>query len=209
MNGSAKLPPPASVGITDSRTTSLRSRSGCTTRRCPAPCSSRVGHTSPSFPWTRDTGQWGTTPATSTRGCCAACSRSAGTPTTTGSRSCSAGATRLRRHAPLDPPIPRTEHAVKPEGKDRLMLPTIIIGAFVLAILWPFIRLGYELIKLAGRSPCSSPHARSGRSPLSDAGPGLISACRRHAGTKKDDTVPPTAANSDRAPMLPEYSSVR
>lgn len=37
----------------------------------------------------------------------------------------------------------------------------------------------------------------------------LISACRRHAGTKKDDTVPPTAANSDRAPMLPEYSSVR
>lgn len=28
----------------------------------------------------------------------------------------------------------------------------------------------------------------------------LISACRRHAGTKKDDTVPPTAANSDRAP---------
>ena len=31
------------------------------------------------------------------------------------------------------------------------MLPTIIIGAFVLAILWPFIKLGYELIKLAGR----------------------------------------------------------
>ena len=31
------------------------------------------------------------------------------------------------------------------------MLPTIIIGALALAILWPFIRLGYELIKLAGR----------------------------------------------------------
>ena len=30
------------------------------------------------------------------------------------------------------------------------MLPTIIIGAFALAILWPFIKLGYELIKLAG-----------------------------------------------------------
>lgn len=30
------------------------------------------------------------------------------------------------------------------------MLPTIIIGALALAILWPFIRLGYELIKLAG-----------------------------------------------------------
>lgn len=30
------------------------------------------------------------------------------------------------------------------------MLPTIIIGALALAILWPFIKLGYELIKLAG-----------------------------------------------------------
>lgn len=30
------------------------------------------------------------------------------------------------------------------------MLPTIIIGALALAILWPFIRLDYELIKLAG-----------------------------------------------------------
>ena len=27
------------------------------------------------------------------------------------------------------------------------MLPTIIIGALALAILWPFIKLGYELIK--------------------------------------------------------------
>ena len=35
------------------------------------------------------------------------------------------------------------------------MLPTIIIGALALAILWPFIKLGYELIKLAG---CLPPH---------------------------------------------------
>ena len=82
------------------------------------------------------------------------------------------------------------------------MLPTIIIGALALAILWPFIRLGYELIKLAGSLVLLVASCAIGAFHL-------ISACRRHAGTKKDDTVPPTAANSDRAPMLPEYSSVR
>ena len=88
------------------------------------------------------------------------------------------------------------------------MLPTIIIGAFVLAILWPFIRLGYELIKLAGSLALLVASCAIGAVALVGRG-ALISACRRHAGTKKDDTVPPTAANSDRAPMLPEYSSVR
>ena len=83
------------------------------------------------------------------------------------------------------------------------MLPTIIIGALALAILWPFIKLGYELIKLAG-SLVLLAVALIGQGAFH-----LISACRRHAGTKKDDTVPPTAANSDRAPMLPECSSVR
>lgn len=82
------------------------------------------------------------------------------------------------------------------------MLPTIIIGALALAILWPFIKLGYELIKLAGSLVLLVASCAIGAV-------ALISACRRHAGTKKDDTVPPTAANSDRAPMLPEYSSVR
>ena len=90
------------------------------------------------------------------------------------------------------------------------MLPTIIIGAFVLAILWPFIRLGYELIKLAGSLALLVASCAIGVVALVGRGAwALISACRRHAGTKKDDTVPPTAANSDRAPMLPEYSSVR
>lgn len=90
------------------------------------------------------------------------------------------------------------------------MLPTIIIGALALAILWPFIRLGYELIKLAGSLVLLVASCAIGRRRPHRAGclpPHL--ACRRHAGTKKDDTVPPTAANSDRAPMLPEYSSVR
>ena len=84
------------------------------------------------------------------------------------------------------------------------MLPTIIIGALALAILWPFIRLGYELIKLAGSLVLLVASCAIGAVAL--IGPGafhLISACRRHAGTKKDDTVPPTAANSDRAPHAP------
>lgn len=90
------------------------------------------------------------------------------------------------------------------------MLPTIIIGALVLAILWPFIRLGYELIKLAGSLVLLVASCAIGAVALIGQGAfHLISACRRHAGTKKGDTVPPTAANSDRAPMLPEYSSVR
>ena len=90
------------------------------------------------------------------------------------------------------------------------MLPTIIIGALVLAILWPFIRLGYELIKLAGSLALLVASCAIGAVALVGRGAwALISACRRHAGTKKDDTVPPTAANSDRAPMPPEYSSVR
>ena len=84
------------------------------------------------------------------------------------------------------------------------MLPTIIIGALALAILWPFIKLGYELIKLAGSLVLLVASCAIGQGAFH-----LISACRRHAGTKKDDTVPPTAANSDRAPMLPECSSVR
>lgn len=89
------------------------------------------------------------------------------------------------------------------------MLPTIIIGALALAILWPFIRLGYELIKLAGSLVLLVASCATAPSPSAAGAFHLISACRRHAGTKKDDTVPPTAANSDRAPMLPEYSSVR
>ena len=88
------------------------------------------------------------------------------------------------------------------------MLPTIIIGALALAILWPFIKLGYELIKLAGSLVLLVASCAIG-AVVGQGAFHLISACRRHAGTKKDDTVPPTAANSDRAPMLPECSSVR
>ena len=81
------------------------------------------------------------------------------------------------------------------------MLPTIIIGALALAILWPFIKLGYELIKLAGSLVLLVASCAIGAVALIGQGAfHLISACRRHAGTKKDDTVPPTAANSDRAP---------
>ena len=70
------------------------------------------------------------------------------------------------------------------------MLPTIIIGAFVLAILWPFIRLGYELIKLAGSLALLVASCAIGAVALVGRGAwALISACRRHAGTKKDDTV--------------------
>lgn len=89
------------------------------------------------------------------------------------------------------------------------MLPTIIIGALALAILWPFIKLGYELIKLAGSLVLVASCAIGAVALIGQGAFHLISACRRHAGTKKDDTVPPTAANSDRAPMLPECSSVR
>ena len=83
------------------------------------------------------------------------------------------------------------------------MLPTIIIGALALAILWPFIKLAGSLVLLVASCAIGAV-ALIGQGAVH-----LISACRRHAGTKKDDTVPPTAANSDRAPMLPEYSSVR
>ena len=71
------------------------------------------------------------------------------------------------------------------------MLPTIIIGALVLAILWPFIRLGYELIKLAGSLVLLVASCAIGAVALIGQGAfHLISACRRHAGPKKDDTVP-------------------
>ena len=71
------------------------------------------------------------------------------------------------------------------------MLPTIIIGALALAILWPFIRLGYELIKLAGSLVLLVASCAIGAVALIGQGAfHLISACRRHAGTKKDDTVP-------------------
>lgn len=70
------------------------------------------------------------------------------------------------------------------------MLPTIIIGALALAILWPFIRLGYELIKLAGSLVLLVASCAIGAVALIGQGAfHLISACRRHAGTKKDDTV--------------------
>ena len=78
------------------------------------------------------------------------------------------------------------------------MLPTIIIGALALAILWPFIKLGYELIKLAGAV------ALVGRGAWA-----LISACRRQAGAKKEKPVEHPSAARERIPALPEYSSVR
>ena len=62
------------------------------------------------------------------------------------------------------------------------MLPTIIIGAFVLAILWPFIKLGYELIKLAGSLALLVASCAIGAVALVGHGAwALISACRRQA----------------------------
>lgn len=90
------------------------------------------------------------------------------------------------------------------------MLPTIIIGAFVLAILWPFIKLGYELIKLAGSLALLVASCAIGAVALVGRGAwALISACRRHAGAKKEKPVPHPTAPRERIPALPEYSSVR
>lgn len=90
------------------------------------------------------------------------------------------------------------------------MLPTIIIGALALAILWPFIRLGYELIKLAGSLVLLVASCAIGAVALIGQGAfHLISACRRHAGTKKEKPVEHPSAARERIPALPEYSSVR
>ena len=87
------------------------------------------------------------------------------------------------------------------------MLPTIIIGALALAILWPFIKLGYELIKLAGSlALLVASCAIGGGRPCRTRGPGaLISACRRQAGAKKEKPVEHPSAARERIPALPEY----
>lgn len=88
------------------------------------------------------------------------------------------------------------------------MLPTIIIGAFVLAILWPF--MGYELIKLAGSLALLVASCAIGAVALVGRGAwALISACRRQAGAKKEKPVEHPSAPRERIPALPEYSSVR
>ena len=90
------------------------------------------------------------------------------------------------------------------------MLPTIIIGAFVLAILWPFIKLGYELIKLAGSLALLVASCAIGAVALVGRGAWvLISVCRRQAGAKKEKPVEHPSAPRERIPALPEYSSVR
>lgn len=90
------------------------------------------------------------------------------------------------------------------------MLPTIIIGALVLAILWPFIKLGYELIKLAGSLALLVASCAIGAVALVGRGAwALISACRRQAGAKKEKPVEHPSAPRERIPALPEYSSVR
>lgn len=83
------------------------------------------------------------------------------------------------------------------------MLPTIIIGAFALAILWPFIQLGYELIRLAGSlALLVASYAIEAVALVGRGAWALISACRRHAGAKKEKPVEHPFA-------LPEDSSVR
>lgn len=90
------------------------------------------------------------------------------------------------------------------------MLPTIIIGAFVLAILWPFIKLGYELIKLAGSLALLVASCAIGAVALVGRGAwDLISAYRRQAGAKKEKPVEHPSAPRERIDALPEYSSVR
>lgn len=90
------------------------------------------------------------------------------------------------------------------------MLPTIIIGALALAILWPFIKLGYELIKLAGSLVLLVASCAIGAVALIGQGAfHLISACRRHAGAKKEKPVEHPSAPRERIPALPECSSVR
>ena len=88
------------------------------------------------------------------------------------------------------------------------MLPTIIIGAFVLAILWPFIRLGYELIKLAGSLALLVASCAIGAVALVGRGPGPSSRpaadtrerrrttpCRRR---RRTATAPPCSRNIPR-----------
>lgn len=88
------------------------------------------------------------------------------------------------------------------------MLQTVIIAAVVLAILWPFIRLAYELIKLAGSLGLLAVTCILGAAALAGRGASaLFSALHRHAGTKR--AAPETAAMRDRTPTLPECSSVR
>lgn len=88
------------------------------------------------------------------------------------------------------------------------MLQTVIIAAVALAILWPLIRLAYELIKLAGSLGLLAATCILGAAALAGRGVlALFSALRRHAGTKM--AVPETATMRDRTPALPEYSSVR
>lgn len=66
------------------------------------------------------------------------------------------------------------------------MLPTIIIGALALAILWPFIRLGYELIKLAGSLVLLVASCAIGAVALIGQGAfHLISACRPTRGNEE------------------------
>ena len=88
------------------------------------------------------------------------------------------------------------------------MLQTVIIAAVALAILWPLIRLAYELIKLAGSLGLLAVACVLGAAALAGRGArALFSALRRHAGTKR--SAPDTAAMRDRTPTLPECSSVR
>ena len=76
------------------------------------------------------------------------------------------------------------------------MLPTIIIGALALAILWPFIRLGYELIKLAGSLVLLVASCAIGAVALIGQGAfHLISACRRR---RRTATAPPCSRNIPR-----------
>ena len=87
------------------------------------------------------------------------------------------------------------------------MLPTIIIGAFVLAILWPFIKLGYELIKLAGSLALLVASCAIGAVALVGRGAwAIISACRRQAGAKRRSpwSIRPRPASAfPRSPNTP------
>lgn len=90
------------------------------------------------------------------------------------------------------------------------MLPTIIIGALALAILWPFIRLGYELIKLAGSLVLLVASCAIGAVAL--IGQGAFISSRPAADTRERRRTTPCRRRRRTAtapPMLPEYSSVR
>ena len=87
------------------------------------------------------------------------------------------------------------------------MLPAIIIGAFVLAILWPFIKLGYELIKLAGSLALLVASCAIGAVALVDAGPGPSSppaADRRERRRRSPWSIRPRPASAfPRSPNTP------